>query len=225
LELFVTVLNFGIHNKYLESYDTKIFRMKVLKSEGDRIYLTQEEIEKLKDLSPGMERTRDLLLMQCYTGLRYSDIRQFKKHHLQDGYIKMVMQKTRKKNMVPVSERAAKLLDKYVDKPEHKNGLLNAKHVNNQNPDLKELGKLAKLDEQIEVTRFIGNRRIVEMRHKWELLTTHTGRRSFATNYILKGGKVEQLCTLLGHTDIRTTQKYLRHSPDVIAAIAREYML
>jgi integrase len=228
LAQLVTILNYGIANKYLDSFDTNLFRVKIHKTEGDRIYLTQEEIDKIEGLSgisKSLERTRDALLMQCYTGLRYSDIKQLNKNHIRDGFIHMVMYKTRKKHILPISERASRIIEKYMDRPEKKNGLINAKHVNNQNIDLKELGKLAGLNSQVEVTRFVGNKRIEEVLQKWELLSTHTGRRSFATNYVLRGGRIEQLCSLLGHTDISTTQNYLRHTPDAMAAIARQFML
>ena len=50
--------------------------------EADTIYLRMDELEKLKklDLSakPGMERMRDLFLVGCFTGLRFSDFSQIK---------------------------------------------------------------------------------------------------------------------------------------------------
>ena len=93
-----------------------------------------------------------------------------------------------------------------------------------QNEYIKKLLELAKINETIAIVRYKGNKRIDESFPKHELAGTHTGRRTFATLFILRGGRIEILSKLLGHCNILVTQKYLRHSADTAAHLAKEFM-
>lgn len=223
---FSSILKYGVSRGYLKGYDVSIFKVKNIHNEGDKIYLTEDEIkaiENLKNLEEKYQKTRDIFLLQYYTGLRYSDILKLKPSHVDSEYIRIVVQKTKKRMVIPLTKKASIIIEKYRAKnlaPK----MLPAYHSNYQNLYLKELCAMAEINEKVEVIKFVGNQRNEEELEKWKLVSTHTGRRSFATNYILRGGKIEHLSTLLGHADIKTTQKYLRHAPEVIAKIAIDYM-
>ena len=55
------------------------------------------------------------------------------------------------------------------------------------NRDLKELCKLSGIDQEERITTYKGNERIDEIKHKWELIGTHTGRRTFIVNALSLG--------------------------------------
>ncbi|MBK8448692.1 MAG: hypothetical protein IPL42_01160 [Saprospiraceae bacterium] len=62
----------------------KAFRdqyFKTITSKVDNIYLNEEEVQKLEKLNlsnrPAWEKARDLFLMECYTALRFSDIKKY----------------------------------------------------------------------------------------------------------------------------------------------------
>jgi integrase len=223
-----TMLNFGIDNGYLKTYQTRLLKFKRQETNvGDKIFLTLEEVsklEKITGLEKKLEKVKDAFLFQCYTGLRYSDIINLKPANITDQYITVVVQKTKKRIVIPITAKARAILDKYEGKT--KNGrCLPAYNPVAQNAFLKKLGKIAKLDKIVQIVNFVGNARKEVNKHTWELLTTHTGRRTFATNFILKGGSIVQLSSLLGHSDIRTTQIYLRHTPEMSAETSKEFML
>lgn len=50
--------------------------------------------------------------------------------------------------------------------------------------------------------------------------SSHSGRRSFATNLIEKGADVHSIMSLMGHTSINPTQKYLHASPQRLKKIS-----
>lgn len=85
--------------------------------ETDSVYLTEEElklIEKL-DLSNDLklDRTRDLFLIGCYTGLRFSDYSILSPHHIKDGLIEIRQTKTHNKVSIPVHPVIQQIRTKY----------------------------------------------------------------------------------------------------------------
>lgn len=52
--------------------------------------------------------------------------------------------------------------------------------------------------------------------------TSHSGRRSFATRLIRKGGDIYSIKQLMGHSSIATTQEYFASDPDLLRAIAEK---
>src|ERR1017187_1061110 len=84
----------GINKKL----DYKSKRFKVVSEEADTIYLTESEIKNLYDLdlseNPRLERVRDLFIVGCYTGLRFSDFSQIASENIKNGFISIRTQKT-----------------------------------------------------------------------------------------------------------------------------------
>jgi len=79
------------------SYQNKKFR--VVREEVNNIYLSEEELKRIIDLDLSnneiLEHIRDLFIVGCYTGLRFSDFTQIKKENIMDGrYLKIKTIKT-----------------------------------------------------------------------------------------------------------------------------------
>ena len=118
--------------------------------------------------------------MACFTGLRYSDFSKLKKANFVKAddtwYISKRTQKTNEDILVPLNPLAVSLMQKYDGAfPEA---------VSNQkmNASLKTLGKAAGINDVIVVARNEGGVDTLKECQKWELITTHTGRRSMVTN-------------------------------------------
>ena len=171
----------GINTKL----DFKSSRFKVLREEADSIYLTELELQRLYQLDlskrPALERVRDLFLVGCYTGLRFSDFTNIRPEYVADGMIRMEQFKTQGKVVIPCHPVVTALLGKY-------SGQL-PKSISNQksNDALKEICKLAGLatSEGKAITK--GGVRVIRSLEKWQMVSTHTARRSFATNMYLTG--------------------------------------
>ncbi|MBX9850651.1 MAG: site-specific integrase [Cytophagaceae bacterium] len=224
LHLFKILLNFGKKNKFLKEFDEQLFTIKAPKSYGDKIYLTEDEIkvlEELKDLDPTDEIIRDGFLFQCYTGLRSSDLKTLKPLNIKEGLIRVVMHKTEQPVYIPVSDKAMMLLEKYKDQCASCFPLPTKEKYNIR---IKEICNKAEIREEIALVRYEGTTRIEETLPKYLLVASHTGRRTFATHYILRGGRIEILSKLLGHSDITVTQRYFKDTPEVIAALSKQFI-
>jgi integrase len=90
--------------------------------------------------------------------------------------------------------------------------------ISNQktNNYLKELCKLAELNEVIHVEKFRGVEKIDIKKEKWEMITCHTARRTFVTLALEKGIRAEIVMAMTGHKSYRTFKKYIRVTDNVM---------
>jgi len=180
------------------------------------IALTRQELERLACLPlgelPKLERVRDVFCFGCYTGLRYSDIENLKPENVVElsrevgattRGLRIHMVKTQDFLTVPLIPQALGLL-------EHYNYHLPVISNQKTNKFLKELGQLAGLDTPVQQVRFRGRERIENTLPKYELLTTHTARRTFATLSASGGMNLVILQRILGHANIKQTMEYIK---------------
>ena len=157
-------------------------------------YIEEADILKLKKLKLDLkylERTRDLFIFQCYTGLSYSDLALF-------DYSKVEIEKNSKGKKVYVlrdkrlktntnftivlMKPAMEILTKY----DYKLPIISNQKYNKY---LKEIGKMAKFPIE---------------------LTTHVARHTFATFCINNKVNIEIVSKAMGHSNIATTQIYAK---------------
>src|ERR1700757_314931 len=207
LKVFMTAATERGINKNLE-YKSR--RFKVLSENTEAIYLNEDELNRLYELDltdiPKYERVRDLFLVGCYTGLRFSDLSQLKKEHINNGYISIKTQKTGGVVDIPVHHIVAKIITKY--KQSTVNGLPTAISNQKMNEYLKEIAKKAKLNDVVIMNETTGNLRVEVKHKKFDLVSTHTARRSFATNLYLSGFPTLEIRKITGH---KTEQAFLRY--------------
>lgn len=204
---------------------------KQLRSKGkdvDNIYLTEKEIKAIYNLDiphlkeqgeidekSTMEQTRDLFIIGCYTGLRRSDL-----NKLNDGIwnlskdkntVSIVAEKTKKRVIIPLHPYVRAIYNKYNGK------LPKLGDKYNTNVHLKNLGRLAGVNEITTKTENIGGKVTTLKYKKYDLIGFHTARRSFATNMFLQGKPTYAIMQLTGHTNERTFYKYVKATPEQIA--------
>ena len=92
-------------------------------------------------------------------------------------------------------------------------------HIINQtmNRDLKTLCRLAGIDEEIRQTYYKGNQRIDTVRPKFDLVGTHTGRRTFIVNALSLGIAPNIVMKWTGHSDYKSMKPYIDIVDDVKA--------
>jgi integrase len=176
---------------------------KVIRIASDSIYLTETDLKKfleVEGLTPGQERLRDIFIMGCFTGQRHSDWHQIKKENiLKDGdkeILRIKQQKGKKIVHLPVHPIVKFILHKYGDNP--------PKVITNQkfNEALKAIGEKAKLGKIS-----IGGKTA----EKKDEISTHTARRSFATNaYLSRSMQVYEIMNCTGHKSESSFLKYLK---------------
>jgi integrase len=185
----------------------------------DSIYLNDAELNALFILdltkNPRLDRTRDLFLIGAYTGLRFSDFSELRPENIINGgrVLSCRTHKTGERVDIPIHPNVSAILAKYEGIP--------PRAVTNQqmNVALKDLGKLAAetiktLAARVESTRTQGGGRNTRRIAKWELLTTHTARRSFATNAYLARIPLTAIMKMTGHRSEVMLSRYLKVSSE-----------
>jgi len=209
IQVLKLILNEALDLHLTSNTSFKTKRFVVLREASDSIYLNKEELEELKnnDLSnrPKLERVRDLFLIGCYTGLRYSDYSILTSGNIKNGYIQISQTKTGAPVTIPIHKAIVKILGKYhgeVPEP-----LSNQK----TNDYLKALGQEMKCLKKF-VTKSITKEGTSKQTsyEKWQMLCTHTARRSFATNEFLAGTPSLKIMAITGHKTERAFLKYIK---------------
>jgi integrase len=168
--------------------------------------LNQDELNTIYsfDLSSNkrLERVRDLFVLGCYTGLRFSDIANLKKENINGNFIELRTVKTKDPLKIPIAPHAREIIIKYDG---------NLPKISNQkaNDYIKEIGQTVGLESKTQKVKYNGGRRIDVTVNKFELLTTHTARRTFITLALKQGMPQVTLIKITGHKDLRTMQKYV----------------
>lgn len=184
----------------------------------DTVYLTAEELQAVKDLelSGHLEKARDLFLLGCYTAMRFSDYSRIKKDWIKNGNIVFIEEKTGNRNSIPLSASAKAIIDKYGGAPK-----LSQQKLNEY---IKQVCLQAAIADRVEVTFTKGGREYKEVRQKWELVSTHTSRRTGATLLIKAGAPVAWVMRVTGHKSEKTFMRYIRLSAEEYADLIRGYM-
>ena len=154
-----------------------------------RKYLTMEEFEQIRNSeinSPCIERTKDLFLFQCYTGMAYAEIERFDSSLIVERNGRSIYTAERKKTgsgfYIVLLPEALSILEKYENK---------LPVISNQkyNMQLKTLASISEIRKD---------------------LTSHMARHTFAVNALNRGIPIEVVSRMLGHTNIQTTQIYAK---------------
>lgn len=180
------------------------------------IYLTEEEINHLFNLqlTGHLEKTRDIFIIGCRTGLRVSDYDKCISDNIENIGLICIdeTEKTGEPVYIPIHWQVKAILQKYKGLPP----IISDQKINDH---LKILCKLADFTQNVKDTRQGRNKPVGtgEFVPKYELITTHTARRSCATNMYIAGFDLYFIQGLLGHKKIETTIQYLGITRKIIA--------
>jgi integrase len=177
--------------------------------ETEQIYLNEDELARIQQAeitNKKLDRVRDLFLVGAWTGLRYSDFSNIQPEHIvkmdNDYFIKMVTQKTKELVIIPCNPIVLKIFNKYET-----NANMLPRAMSNQkfNDYIKEVCALAGLTEKGRLSK-------TPELPLCDLVSSHTARRSFATNHYLQGFPPIDLMKITGHKTERSFLKYIRVS-------------
>ncbi len=192
-----TVINFAVSRGYILNNPIQNYKAKLQRIEKE--FLTEKEIHAIASKTFGIQRldeARDVFIFCCYTGLSYSDSAKLSRQNIVIGLngkkqIHIKRTKTDVAANIPLLPMALQIIDKYKNHEYciYNNRLLPTKSNQKQNAYLKEIATLAECSKN---------------------LTTHTARHTFATLMLTKGASIESVSSMLGHTNIKTTQIYAK---------------
>lgn len=142
----------------------------------------------------------------CFTGLRYSDIARLAAKHInfQEETITIVTQKTATKVVIPIHPVVKIILEKYGNKPP----VIQCNQATNRM--LKKICRKAGITEKINIMETKGGIRQEVTYEKCEMVTSHTARRSFASNASKKGIPSLAIMQITGHKTESSFMRYVR---------------
>ena len=192
--------------------DFKKKRFSKPKEETYSVYLNSDELKKIYkcDLSdePRLDRVRDLFLIGCCTGLRFSDLSLLSSDNIDnvESVITIKTVKTGRTVVIPLHAIVRQILQKYD------NELPRVPSNQKFNDYIKEIAKKAEINEPILLQRTKGTLTYAETKPKYGLVTSHTARRSFATNAYLAGLPPISIMKITGHKTESSFMKYIKIS-------------
>lgn len=171
------------------------------------VYLTVDEIDIINQLklSDSLSIVRDRFLLGCCTGLRYSDYSIVNESNIIKNTIQIRTRKTGEKVIIPIHSLIFDILERNA-------GKLPKIHCSQQyfNATVKLICKKAGINSPILIERTEGNKIIKITKNKYQLVASHTARRSFATNMYLAGIATAKIMMLTGHKTESSFFKYIR---------------
>lgn len=209
------ILNDATDKGYNTHLMFKNKNFKTVREEVNNIYLDETELRRMMDLdlskNKTLERVRDLFIVGCYTGLRFSDFSQLKKENIVGETFKLKTIKTNEWVTIPLMDVVKRIMKKYKD---NANSLPKSCVNQTMNKHLKEIGRRARINESFLKIRTKGRERIEETFPKYKLITTHTARRSFATNMFKRNVPSRVIMKITGHLTEKAFTSYIKVSQD-----------
>lgn len=156
-----------------------------------------------------MERVRDAFCFCCFTSLRYSDLRRLKRTNVFAKYILITTKKDTDTLKIELNKFSKALLEKYKNESFSGNQPLPVISEQRMNEHLKAIGEICGFNEPVHITFFKGSERVDEIYAKWELMTTHVGRKTFICNSLMLGIPPQIVMKWTGHSDYAAMKPYI----------------
>lgn len=215
-----TILNFAEKKGIV----TQVRMMEIRREKQHRevVTLSEKEIWQIKKtpVCETLQAAKDWLIISCYTGQRISDFMRFSDKQLKEingkTCLSFIQQKTGKKITIPLHPTVLNVLNRNGGFPE-------AVAVTEYNRQIKIIAQLAGIKDRIYSAKRSGYRARRIFLEKWETLSSHIGRRSFASNFY---GKIPTslLMEATGHSTEAMFQRYVNpFDPDRVLSLSRYF--
>lgn len=216
-------------------HDNAFHKWKSKGYEVDRVYLTEEELDKIYKLTfdndfkeenhidnkSCIEQTRDLFIIGAWTGLRISDLENLNvaKWSIEERKLRIYNNKTDKYVVIPLADEVIELYKKYEGKFPHPvyKGAFN-RHI-------QRCAEIAGITECVPVRSERGGKTVQVQVEKYKLISSHAMRRSFATNFYRKCRNAQMVMKITGHTTEQNFKRYLRWNEEENADMAMKYFI
>ena len=207
LGFFKTFLNWCVKNSYAVNMSFKSVSIKG--RETSHISLTDQDLKTLEaiELSETLSYFRDLFLIGCYSGQRYSDYSRFDKKYINGDSIVIRAKKTGQFSYIPLNPKLKRLLEKY----DWKLLLISSQKFNQK---IQMICKSAGFTDVIQADKFFGNRKESKDLPRWKLIGSHTARRSFITLSAQRNVPRSIIMQATGIKSLKTLDNYIRFDND-----------
>lgn len=192
-------MNEAYKNKLHQNESFRMFRKET--EQVDAVYLTNEEVTRVAQLPlcGSHALVRDLFILGCHTGMRFSDYSRLSMNDISDGVIHFITQKCKAPVDIPAHPRVLEILKKY-------NGVMPKISGQKFNAYIKDVCKEAGINDSVLVRKSGQHLRC----EKWELVSSHTARRTGLTNMYKAGIPTYRCMMVSGHKTEQVFLTYLR---------------
>lgn len=214
----------GLHN----FHETEKRGFSAPSTSSKAVYLTNDELQRIAEVEitpesliaadvvyskmkrPDLERkaealhlTRNKFILGAYTALRVSDFNSLRNINISNGYFRVTTKKTGASVVIPIHPTIRKMME---------DGFNISTPISEQkiNLHIKEVARLAGITYPVEATKSVKNRAVVGWWPKCDVITTHTARRSAATNMYKAGIPTISIMRITGHTTEKSFMKYIK---------------
>lgn len=201
--------------------DIKAIRLRIKRKKKPA--LTPAEVADIKNadtsnMTKAFVATRNAFLFMCYTGCRWSDLGKMRWECIErfEGRDVLVYTagKTGKESYVLLTDDAIMFLR---DIGMRRDGMIfdYIPKLSTFSVAIKEIAEKAGLNRPIRQTRTDRSGEIItDVRPLHELVSAHTGRTTFASAFIARGGGATTLQNIFGHSSVKTTERYYETTKD-----------
>jgi integrase len=212
VKILKTIMRAAREEGHHDNMEIERRKFKAMKVDVQNVYLTEAEVEAIRtlDLSdkPSLDIARDVFLVGCYTAQRYSDYSTIRKENIRYSgqgvqIIDLIQQKTRENVIIPIKPELLAILRKYDFNPPKT-------HEQKLNERIKKVAELAGINELIPVESIKGGITVMKDVPKYDLIKTHTARRTGCTNMYLAGIPTLDIMKISGHKTEREFLKYIK---------------
>lgn len=216
-------MSVSYEREYHQNTHFKNKKFKVLTETSDAIYLNEEELELMYNFDlkhdERLERVRDLFICGSWSALRYSDLSQLRSENIQNGYLVVNTKKTNERVVIPLHPMVKLIFDKYMRK--EGNPIPKAMCQQKFNQHLKEVGRLVGFTQSVILRETRGGKVFQNVYKKYECLTSHSARRSAATNLYKMGIPSIVIMKITGHRSENNFMKYIKLSQENAAEMLK----
>lgn len=164
-----------------------------------------KEMERIP-LIPQLDVIRDRFIFRCYTGIREGEMESLKplNFYQKDGFdwLRYWDIKGKKWKTIGLNEKAVEIANKY-------NQQFPPVSQQEENVLIKQVGLLANIDYPVEKIRHFSSKIERSEVRAYQMISTHTARRTFARRWYDQGGDLLLLSRYLGHSDLGVTKIYI----------------
>ena len=226
--MFKCVIRWAYRRRYHNNHYFEAYRPALKSAKQKVVFFNKKELEKLEkceipESKLYLIRVRDVFLFQCYTGIRYSDLANLRRCDIHDDFIEITTIKTVDSLRIELNTHSKAILKKYEPFEFQDGKALPVVSNQKMNQYLHELCKFAGFDEPIRLTYYRGSKRIDEVKPKYDVIGTHTGRRSFICNALGMGISPNVIMKWTGHSDYKAMKPYIDVCDEIKAEAMKKF--
>lgn len=204
-----TFLSWCVSHGYSNDTEFKKFKPHLKTVPKTVIFLTWEELIKVYNCTLTREaliRAREAFCFQCFTSLRYSDVKNLSWADVKEDCITITTVKTADSLSINLNKYSRAILDRM---PRTQDKVFPIPKVNRYNTHLREIWKECCIDTLVRTVSYTGAKRVEKVNRKYELATSHAGRRTFICNALMLGIPPNIVMKWTGHSDYKAMQPYI----------------